>query len=64
MEQLFYKRFVNFERMTGHCHGSEISSRSSCREDGGKWVPGFDISGHCFILIYSSLMICEEVSLN
>ncbi|EFO17685.1 hypothetical protein LOAG_10816 [Loa loa] len=52
--------FVVFEHMTGHCYGSELSPRSSCSVDGGKWVPGFDISGHCFILIYSSLIICEE----
>ncbi|KAM3722012.1 Acyl-coenzyme A diphosphatase FITM2 [Dirofilaria immitis] len=52
--------FVVFEQMTGHCHGSKLSPRSSCAVDGGKWIPGFDISGHCFILIYSSLIICEE----
>ncbi|VDM42986.1 unnamed protein product [Toxocara canis] len=52
--------FVAFEQMTGHCHGALSSSRSTCRSDGGKWVPGFDISGHCFILIYSILIICEE----
>lgn len=48
--------------MTGHCHGSKLSPRSTCSIDGGKWVPGFDISGHCFILIYSILIMCEEVS--
>uniref|UniRef100_A0A0N5APM1 FIT family protein n=1 Tax=Syphacia muris TaxID=451379 RepID=A0A0N5APM1_9BILA len=53
-------RFVIFERRTGRCYGSEQSSRSNCRTDGGKWIPGFDISGHCFLLIYSSLIICEE----
>ncbi|VBB31030.1 unnamed protein product [Acanthocheilonema viteae] len=37
--------FVVFEQMTGHCHGSKLSSRTSCAIDGGKWVPGFDISG-------------------
>ncbi|EJW82119.1 hypothetical protein WUBG_06970 [Wuchereria bancrofti] len=52
--------FVVFEQMTGLCHGSKLSPRSSCAVDGGKWIPGFDISGHCFILIYSSLIICEE----
>uniref|UniRef100_A0A0R3RFM6 FIT family protein n=1 Tax=Elaeophora elaphi TaxID=1147741 RepID=A0A0R3RFM6_9BILA len=52
--------FVTFEQITGHCRGSKLSSRTSCAADGGKWVPGFDISGHCFILIYSSLIICEE----
>ncbi|CAG9530344.1 unnamed protein product [Cercopithifilaria johnstoni] len=52
--------FLVFEQITGHCHGSKLSSRTSCAIDGGKWVPGFDISGHCFILIYSSLIICEE----
>uniref|UniRef100_F1KYF4 FIT family protein n=1 Tax=Ascaris suum TaxID=6253 RepID=F1KYF4_ASCSU len=52
--------FVTFEQMTGHCHGASSSSRSTCSSNGGKWVPGFDISGHCFILIYSILIICEE----
>uniref|UniRef100_A0A915PVH3 Uncharacterized protein n=1 Tax=Setaria digitata TaxID=48799 RepID=A0A915PVH3_9BILA len=52
--------FVVFEQMTGHCHGSKLSSRSSCAVDGGRWIPGIDISGHCFILIYSTLIICEE----
>lgn len=52
--------FITFEQMTGHCHGSKSSSRSACRTNGGKWVPGFDISGHCFILIYSILVMCEE----
>ncbi|VDM98901.1 unnamed protein product [Thelazia callipaeda] len=52
--------FSIFERMTGYCHGSKLSPRSSCAGDGGKWVPGFDISGHCFILIYSILIMCEE----
>lgn len=54
--------FVSFERMTGRCLGAKSSSRSTCRADGGKWAPGIDISGHCFIIIYSILILCEESS--
>lgn len=25
-------------------------------------MPGFDISGHCFMLIYANLIMSEEVS--
>ncbi|VDK43800.1 unnamed protein product [Anisakis simplex] len=52
--------FVTFERMTGYCHGAKSSSRSTCYSNGGKWMPGIDISGHCFLLIYSILIMCEE----
>uniref|UniRef100_A0A914BXD4 Uncharacterized protein n=1 Tax=Acrobeloides nanus TaxID=290746 RepID=A0A914BXD4_9BILA len=52
--------FVHFERRTGQCHGFEALSRHHCSDKGGKWIPGFDISGHCFLLIYSVLIMCEE----
>ncbi|VDN51405.1 unnamed protein product [Dracunculus medinensis] len=53
--------FVAVEHMSAYCYGAKTSSRSDCASCGGKWVPGFDISGHCFLLIYSILIICEEV---
>uniref|UniRef100_A0A914XP27 Uncharacterized protein n=1 Tax=Plectus sambesii TaxID=2011161 RepID=A0A914XP27_9BILA len=52
--------FVDIERMTGSCMGFATKSRSLCAANGGKWVPGFDISGHCFLLIYCCMLICEE----
>ncbi|VDO52428.1 unnamed protein product [Haemonchus placei] len=36
-------------------------SRTMCKEKGGVWIPGFDISGHCFLLIYSMLVMAEEI---
>lgn len=54
-------RFVAVEHMSAYCYGAKTSYRSDCASCGGKWVPGFDISGHCFLLIYSILIICEEV---
>lgn len=55
--------FVKFEQITGNCHGNEKgASRNDCSDLGGKWIPGFDISGHTFILIYSILVIAEEAS--
>ncbi|KAL3091661.1 hypothetical protein niasHT_024243 [Heterodera trifolii] len=56
----FTNCFVKFELHTGKCHGSVESARVNCYENGGKWIPGFDISGHAFLLIYSILIICEE----
>jgi len=53
--------FVDLERWTGSCLGFKTASRSVCAANAGKWVPGFDISGHCFLLIYCCLLICEEV---
>lgn len=52
--------FVKFERATGRCYGAEQFSRSECNENNGKWMPGFDISGHCFILTFANMMISEE----
>jgi len=55
--------FIAFEKMTGKCLGVKgIYQRRECFDNGGKWVPGFDISGHAFILIYSMLVMDEEVS--
>ncbi|KAI3415689.1 hypothetical protein GPALN_005281 [Globodera pallida] len=57
---IFTSCFVKFELHTGKCHGSTGTVRPNCYENGGKWIPGFDISGHAFLLIYSILIICEE----
>jgi hypothetical protein len=53
---------LQYEKFTEKCDGFATKSRTKCREHGGIWTPGFDISGHCFLLIYCSLLIAEEVS--
>jgi hypothetical protein len=42
--------------------GAVAGQRRECFDLGGKWIPGFDISGHIFILLYSILLISEEAS--
>jgi len=54
--------FLRFERHTQYCHGATHALRDNCVVEGGKWIPGFDISGHTFLLIYCVLVICEEAS--
>lgn len=47
--------------LTGVCEGSELfSTKETCQADGLIWV-GFDISGHCFLLSYCSLVLSEEI---
>ena len=53
--------FVYIEELTGFCEGEEtLISKRSCYQEGFYWN-GFDISGHCFLLIYSALVISEEL---
>lgn len=54
-------RFLHYEQYTAKCHGAEHALRHTCDLEGGKWVSGFDISGHTFLLIYSILVMSEEV---
>jgi hypothetical protein len=54
--------FVWFARFRGWCHGVDGALRDECALQGGKWVPGFDISGHAFILVYSVLLMSEEAA--
>ncbi|KAI6171604.1 hypothetical protein M3Y97_01035800 [Aphelenchoides bicaudatus] len=54
--------FVVFEQLTGKCLGDAAINRRTCFDNGGKWIPGFDISGHTFILLYSILLISEEAT--
>ena len=55
--------FISLEGRTGQCTVAELSgtSKRDCHQQGGTWSMGFDISGHCFILIYCCLIISEEV---
>ncbi|CAN9515609.1 unnamed protein product [Ophioblennius macclurei] len=61
--------FFYIEDMTGSCYGGEASNvvqeefttKATCRQAGHRWH-GYDISGHSFILAYSSLFIMEEIA--
>ncbi|CAG8688381.1 8084_t:CDS:2, partial [Ambispora leptoticha] len=35
----------------------------ACKTNGGRWIGGHDVSGHCFLLIHASLFLCEEFSI-
>ncbi|ORX73584.1 hypothetical protein DL89DRAFT_219831 [Linderina pennispora] len=37
------------------------ASMRACRSAGGSWSGGHDISGHCFLLLHSTLFLVEEV---
>jgi len=52
--------FVYIESQTGTCSSSKFRTRQNCLLKGHRWM-GFDISGHCFILIFSHLVIAEEL---
>lgn len=61
--------FFYIEDVTGACFETdavdvvnwEFTSKAGCRKAGFHWR-GYDISGHSFILTYSSLFIVEETS--
>lgn len=45
--------------VTNPVTGKTVSS-SSCRRGGGQWVGGYDPSGHCFLLVLSTLFLVYE----
>lgn len=51
--------FNYVETQYGRCNLKGFNDKISCLKNGHFWN-GFDISGHCFILIYSSLVMIEE----
>lgn len=53
------KMFNVIEAAFGRCNNRHYDTKSSCLKAGHFWN-GFDISGHAFILIYSSLVLIEE----
>lgn len=53
------KAFNVIETTFGRCSTRGFDTKSSCLKAGHLWQ-GFDISGHAFILIYSSLVLIEE----
>ncbi|EYC10155.1 hypothetical protein Y032_0057g2794 [Ancylostoma ceylanicum] len=62
---IWYVSVWQFHRImewTSRCDLSLRYSRKQCRDEGGRWIPGFDISGHCFLMIYSMLVMAEEAN--
>lgn len=56
----FWTKAFNFiETIYGRCNVKNYDSKTLCLKGGHFWN-GFDISGHAFILIYSSLILIEE----
>lgn len=53
------KLFNVIESGYGKCNVKSFDTKSGCLKAGHFWN-GFDISGHAFILIYSSLILIEE----
>ena len=53
--------FPRIEEMTGVCRVSSHHTKTSCYKAGYQWT-GLDISGHCFLLSFSSLVIAEELA--
>ncbi|XP_038223284.1 fat storage-inducing transmembrane protein [Zerene cesonia] len=51
--------FNVIETKYGRCNSNKFDNKVACLQNGHFWN-GFDISGHCFILIYSSLVMIEE----
>ncbi|KAH9632457.1 hypothetical protein HF086_014541 [Spodoptera exigua] len=51
--------FNMIETNYGRCNTKLYDNKIMCLKNGHFWN-GFDISGHCFILIYSSLVMIEE----
>lgn len=56
---LWTKSFNLIENVYGRCNVRGFDSKPNCLKAGHFWN-GFDISGHVFILIYSSLVLMEE----
>ena len=56
---IWTKTFNMIESSFGRCNIKNFDTKSSCLKAGHLWH-GFDISGHAFILIYSSLLMMEE----
>lgn len=51
--------FEIVENKSGMCEVVRYSRKETCLANGFLWK-GFDISGHCFLLVFSNLFIIEE----
>ena len=52
--------FLFVEEQTGVCGVPKYLDKNSCKRNGFFWN-GFDISGHCFLLVWCNLVITEEI---
>jgi len=52
--------FSVVEEGTGVCKLSEYNNKRECRKAGYTWS-GFDISGHCFLLLWNILFTLENI---
>ncbi|GAA5811373.1 hypothetical protein MFLAVUS_004807 [Mucor flavus] len=41
---------------------AQVFQQQACRQLGGQWAGGHDVSGHCVMLIHASLFFWEELS--
>ncbi|KAJ1732202.1 hypothetical protein LPJ61_002155 [Coemansia biformis] len=41
--------------------GLPVATLQACKQAGGSWSGGHDVSGHCFLLIHSTLFLVDEV---
>ncbi|CAF1216448.1 unnamed protein product [Rotaria magnacalcarata] len=57
--------FVYIDWRTGICNHNKMKqvSRRACEKAGHEWEEGFDFSGHIFLLLYSILIMNEEIRL-
>jgi len=51
--------FDMVEHKSGMCDITKYHKKETCLASGNNWK-GFDISGHCFLLIFSNLVMLEE----
>lgn len=51
--------FNSIEAKTGMCEVTKYHRREACITNGHLWR-GFDLSGHCFLLIFCNLVMHEE----
>jgi hypothetical protein len=58
---VFTSIFEQIDLKTGKCVLSKIRTKHECKSKSHEWLPGFDISGHTFILMHALLMMLEEV---
>lgn len=51
--------FFIIEENSGICNVTKFLNKEECLSGGYRWK-GFDISGHCFLLVWNNLFIIEE----
>ncbi|CAD6197824.1 unnamed protein product [Caenorhabditis auriculariae] len=54
--------FRYIHELTSHCTSGLSFSLQKCEVEGGDWIHGWDFSGHCFLMLYSILVLTEEAS--